>query len=139
MKPFPFLENSLVVDPSNQQDNVRNETVTNNESELGGPSLFRCNEDYINSIPLNATVTVGEDLDSDLNRNEQVIQALSQDKTEIWKQQKSDTYVVRPKKDFADDLDPLYLEKHYPDLLPFGRGGFGEFRSIPISRKALIA
>jgi hypothetical protein len=40
------------------------------------------------------------------------------------------TFVVRPSTTFASDSDPEYLEKHFPDLFPFGRGGFGETRKI---------
>ena len=69
------------VDPSNQQEKVSTESITKSGDLLGGPSLFRNNEDYIQSIPLNSTVNVGEDLESDPNRNEQVIQTLSQDTT----------------------------------------------------------
>ena len=50
----------------------------------------------------------------------------------------SSTYVVRPEKDFASDSNPDYLELHYPDLFPFGRGGFGEQRKNQISRQALV-
>ena len=50
----------------------------------------------------------------------------------------SNTYVVRPSLDFASDSDCNYLELHYPDLFPCGRGGFGEKRKIKISRKALL-
>ena len=48
------------------------------------------------------------------------------------------TFVVRPSTTFASDSDPEF-EKHYPDLFPFGRGGFGETRKIKISRKAYLA
>lgn len=50
----------------------------------------------------------------------------------------SNTYVVRPQMEFADESDPSYLEWRYPDLFPFGRGGFGERRKKQISRKALV-
>ena len=40
--------------------------------------------------------------------------------------------------DFVSDTDDKYLELHYPDLFPFGRGGFNEKRKIPISRSALL-
>ena len=49
------------------------------------------------------------------------------------------TFVVRSAEDFVSDSDPNYLELRYPDLLPFGRGGFGETRKIPISKKRLVA
>ena len=47
-------------------------------------------------------------------------------------------YVVRPSTDFADENDPFYLERHFPDLFPFGKAGFREFRKPPISKKALM-
>ncbi len=50
----------------------------------------------------------------------------------------SNTYVVRPQIGFASESDPNYLEWRYPDLFPFGRGGFGELRQKHISRKALV-
>lgn len=40
--------------------------------------------------------------------------------------------------DFVSDMDDKYLELHYPDLFPFGRGGFNEKRKINISRSALL-
>lgn len=50
----------------------------------------------------------------------------------------SNTYVIRPKTDFGSERDENYLEKHYPDLFPFGRGGFGERRRKQISRSSLL-
>ena len=48
------------------------------------------------------------------------------------------TYIVRSSSEFQAENDPCYLEKCYPDLLPFGRGGYGEERRIPISRQVLL-
>lgn len=50
----------------------------------------------------------------------------------------SNTFVVRPSLDFGSDTDEKYLELHYPDLFPFGRGGFNEIRKIRISRSSLL-
>jgi hypothetical protein len=36
----------------------------------------------------------------------------------------------------SSEDDPCYLEKCYTILLPFGIGGYGEFRKIPISQQA---
>lgn len=48
------------------------------------------------------------------------------------------TYIVRSSNEFAGEDDQCYLEKCYPDLLPFGRGGHGESRKIPISKQNLL-
>jgi hypothetical protein len=51
----------------------------------------------------------------------------------------ANTFVVCPSTVFASESDEDYLEKHYPDLFPFGRGGFGEKRKYRISRKAYLS
>lgn len=106
---------------------------------VGGPSVTRSNEDYADCIPTSATVTVGETREDDPNQHERLAQVLTQSSSTIWRQGTSDTYVVQPRTDFANDSDPQYLETRFPDLLPYGRGGFGEKREILISRAALVA
>lgn len=109
------------------------------EEEVGGPSVTRRNEDYIDSIPIGCTITVGETLGKGPNTNEQVVEALSTETTSIFKPRNSNTYVVRPKQNFENDGDKFYLEKRYPDLFPSGKAGYGQKRRIPISRKAFTS
>ena len=47
--------------------------------------------------------------------------------------------MVRPASDFASDSDEKYLERRFPDLFPFSRGGFDEVRKVRISRNAYAA
>lgn len=101
--------------------------------------MTRRNEDYIDSIPIGCTITVGETFGKGPNTNEEVVNALSMKKTSILKRSHSNTYVVRPKLNFENDGDKWCLEKRYPDLFPTGKGGFGQKRKIPISRKALTS
>jgi hypothetical protein len=49
------------------------------------------------------------------------------------------TYVCRASKVFVSDSDKDYAQTRYPDLFPYGRGGFDEPRDIPLSRKTLLA
>ena len=83
-----------------------------------------------------ATVTIGGTRPHDTNTHEKVMQVLSENENIETKEK---IFVVRPPKEFVSDLDPDFLEIHYPDLLPFGRGGFGEPRRTNISRAALLS
>ena len=56
----------------------------------------------------------------------------------VTKSTSSNTYIVRPRLEFGNDSDEKYLELHYPDLFPFGRGGFNENRKKRISQSALL-
>ena len=106
---------------------------TNNEDQdncLGGPSLLRTNHESDEVVMTSATVTIGGTRHHDTNTHEKVMQVLSENENIETKEK---TFVVRPPKEFVSDLDPDFLEIHYPDLLPFGRGGFGEPRRTNIS------
>ena len=112
---------------------------TNNEDQdncLGGPSLLRTNHESDEVVMTSATVTIGGTRHHDTNTHEKVMQVLSENENIETKEK---TFVVRPPKEFVSDLDPDFLEIHYPDLLPFGRGGFGEPRRTNISRAALLS
>ena len=79
-------------------------------------------------------MTVGADSGSNESTHEEVIRLLSDGKTV-----ENDIYIVRPGRAFVSDRDVNYLETHYPDLFPYGRGGYGEKRDNHISRKAYFA
>ena len=113
------------------------------ERLCGGPSLLRSHEESESAIPLSATVTIGSSQSDDMNVNELTANLLNTTAQQPGKEivtstDDENTFVVRPSTTFASDSDPEYLEKHYPDLFPFWRGGFGETRKIKISRKAYL-
>lgn len=100
----------------------------------GGPSLLRTNEEMETAIFISATVTIGADKD---DANKRVAEMLcGEDASE--KQTQPKTYAVRPMQEFASDSSLDYLESHYPELFPFGRGGFGEIRKKRLSRAAIL-
>jgi hypothetical protein len=109
----------------------------------GGSSLLRSNDEEQQSTMISAVVSVaGEqsELDS-LNEGRHPFwnEKRSSAAGSIATQSSSRVYVVRPGNEFCSDSDMNYLERHYPDHFPYGRGGFGENRSTQISRPALIS
>lgn len=60
---------------------------------------------------------------------------IASDKKITWSAE--NTFVVSTV--FVSESDEDYLEKHYPDLNPFGRGGFGEKRKYCISWRAYLS
>lgn len=86
---------------------------------------------------ISSTVTIGSMEPTDTNVHEKIVYALSQNNNIDKSRDK--TFIFRPPKEFVSDLDSDFLEIHLPDLLPFGRGGFGERRKKKISRAPLVA
>ncbi len=117
----------------------------------GGSSLLRSREEAENIVPLSATITVGATQTNDVNVHElaaNLLQSNSSASPPLPTVVASDatitssaenTFVVRPSTVFASESDGDYLEKNYPDLFPFGRGGFGEKRKYRISRRAYLS
>lgn len=118
-----------------------------------GSSLLRSREEDENVVPLSSTITVGATQTTDVNIHEMASNllqsnsgaslslrtAVASDGTVQASADEANTFVVRPSTVFASESDEDYLEKHYPDLFPFGRGGFGEKRKYRISRKAYLS
>lgn len=118
-----------------------------------GSSLLRSREEDENVFPLSSTITVGATQTTDVNIHEMASNllqsnsgaslslrtAVASDGTVQASADEANTFVVRPSTVFASESDEDYLEKHYPDLFPFGRGGFGEKRKYRISRKAYLS
>ena len=112
----------------------KDETISSNNTgsvhgATGGPSILRSQEEEENSTTMGCTMTIEDD---SINESQQISEHLkiNPEVNEVC----SNTYIVRPSTEFGSENDPLYLEKHYPDYFPFGRGGFGEKRKTPISR-----
>jgi hypothetical protein len=119
----------------------------------GGSSFLRSREETENVVPLSATITVGATQTTDVNVHEMAANLLqsnsgaslplrtsiASDGTVQASADEANTFVVCPSTEFASESDEDYLEKHYPDLFPFGRGGFGEKRKYRISRKAYLS
>ncbi|EFX73115.1 hypothetical protein DAPPUDRAFT_325613 [Daphnia pulex] len=120
------------------------------DNGTGGPSLSRSNEEFLDGVFESATVTIGAVEPEEINDHGKIARVLHTildegtspnevtSKDDLGTNKSSSTYVVRPEKEFMSDSNPDYLELHYPDLFPFGCGGFGEQRKNPISRKALV-
>ena len=107
---------------------------SNNHDETGGPSLLRSQEEEENATITGCTMTIEDQL---TNETEQISQHFQ--KNCQVNEGSSNTFIVRPGSEFGSDSDPLYLERHYPDYFPFGRGGFAEKRKKNISRAAYAA
>ncbi len=112
----------------NSKDKKKNKTPTTR-----GDSLLRSTNEEISSTMISCTITIKEK-DNGEFVHEEILDALPTQTSN-----KPQTFVVRSAEDFVSDSDPNYLKLGYPDLLPFGRGGFGETRKIPISKKRLVA
>ncbi|KZS21321.1 Uncharacterized protein APZ42_011228 [Daphnia magna] len=120
-------------------DGSSHEVAEEKEHSSGGSSLLRTNKEVEQIVITAATVTIGGDTSAESNVHVKVVEAWSGNKILSPSDTKSEIYVVRPDNSFVSDSSPNYLEIHFPDLLPFGRGGTGETRRIKISRKALLA
>ncbi len=95
--------------------------------------MLRSTQEENSSTMISCTVTIREK-DNGEFVHEEILDALPTQPSTM-----PQTFVVRLAEDFVSDSDPNYLEIRYPDLFPFGRGGFGETRKIPISKKRLVA
>lgn len=97
-------------------------------------------EEVDTTLLISATGTVGAPDSKEDNVYSQSAEVLCEDNltTAVSECSHSNTFVIRPSTTFANDSDSRFLEIRYPDLFPFGRGGFGEPRKIPISRKTLL-
>ena len=126
-------ETDTELDESSQEDTEEKEHTS------GGTSLLRNNKEVEEIVITAATVTIGGDSPGESNVHGKVVEALSGNKVLSPSDTNSEIYVVRPENTFVSDSNPNYIEIHFPDLLPFGRGGTGETRRIKISRKALLA
>ncbi len=98
-----------------------------------GDSLLRSTQEENSSTMISCTVKIREK-DNGEFLHEEVLDALPTQLSTM-----PQTFVVRSAEDFVSDSDPNYLEIRYPDLFPFGRGGFDETRKILISKKMLVA
>lgn len=114
--------------------------VNDEEKETGdgGSCLDRSYEETADAILLSSTATVGGTEFTKDNPYREVVNVLSNDPLIQLAGNSKNSYIVRSSNDFAGEDDPCYLEKCYPDLLPFGRGGYGECRKNPISKQALL-
>ena len=135
------VDDPLEAETSEQSEAASDSEEANeiNETTTGGTSLLRTTEEMENIIFTSATVTIGGETQQDPNVHEKVVKALSANSVLTPTETSSQMHVVRPDTTFVSDSDTNYLEIHYPDLLPFGRGGFAEKRRIKISRKAMLA
>ena len=120
-------------------DCTESDAVESQPPNSGGSSLLRTNEEDEEIVITAATVTIGGATPEDSNAHEKVVNALSTATVLVPTETSSQMHVIRPDTTFISDSDSNYLEMHYPDLLPFGRGGFSEKRRIKISRKAMLA
>jgi hypothetical protein len=120
-------------------DGSSDSVVEEAEHSSGGSSLLRTNKEVEEIVITAATVTMGGDTSAESNVHGKVVEALSGNKVLSPSDTNSEIYVVRPDTSFVSDSNPNYLEIHFPDLLPFGRGGTAETRRVKISRKALLA
>ena len=87
---------------------------------------MRNNKEVEEIVITAATVTIGGDSPGESNVHGKVVEALSGNKVLSPSDTNSEIYVVRPENTFVSDSNPNYIEIHFPDLLPFGRGGTGE-------------
>ena len=137
----------FLIDSSSGKKESATEQETEEDQQFipldGGPSLLRTNAEEQQATMISAVVSVANE-QSEFDR-------LNEDHHPFWNenrssaaennapQSSSNTYVVRPGNEFCSDSDTNYLEKHYPDHFPYGRGGFGENHPTKISRKTLVA
>ncbi len=109
-----------------------------NETGDGGSCLDNSYEETADAVLLSSTATIGSTEFTEKNPYKEVAEVLRNDPVIQVADNNENTYIVRSSSEFAGEDDPCYLEKCYPDLFPFGRGGYGECRKIPISKQALV-
>lgn len=127
----------LHVDTRESSGNATDETNRRQDEETtGGPSLLRSNSEMETTVFTSATITIGGTDVNEKNAHEQVADALCSEP--LRRQGETQTFVVRPTQQFVSDDDPDYAEKHYPVKFAFGRGGFGEIRTKPMSKEAIL-
>ncbi|KZS05303.1 Uncharacterized protein APZ42_031547 [Daphnia magna] len=100
-----------IVEEMHGRENTQKKTVT-----TAGDSLLRSVDEETDATMISSTITIGDNANTNSNGNEhqQLIE-------------------------FVSDSMPKYLETLYPDLFPFGHGGFDENRKVWVSNKALVA
>ena len=113
----------------------------NNNSEStsdGGPSLQRSKEEMDSAVSMSSTVTISAFNASGLNSHQQVVDVLGGlSGTSSSHHVSSNTYAVRPLKEYANENDGQHLEALLPDKYPFGLGGWITPRIKKISKLAL--
>ena len=57
---------------------------------------------------------------------------------ELVRDQLGDTYQVRTEDEYCSVGESDYMENNFARNFPFGRGGFGEYRKVPMSRQSII-
>ena len=100
--------------------------------------MERSYEETADAIVHSSTATIGISELTEVNPYKEAAAVLEGD-CRIGVDDSQNTYVVRSSTEFQAENDPCYLENCYPDLLPFGRGGYCERRKIPISRGVLLS
>lgn len=104
----------------------------------GGPSLLRSNEEMDTAVFMASTVTLREvNTQSKSNSHQEVVDVLQGSCYSASQEHSSNTYAVRPLKEYANETDGHHLEAHFPDIFIFGRAGWIEPREKPISKPAL--
>jgi hypothetical protein len=129
----------IMTDKDNEEtdaelDESSHDNTEEKEHTSGGTSLLRNNKEVEEIVITAATVTIGGDSPGESNVHGKVVEALSGNKVLSPSDTNSEIYVVRPENTFVSDSNPNYIEIHFPDLLPFGRGGTGETRRIKHQR-----
>lgn len=107
-------------------------------------SLLRSSRESQDFVLVSSTVTVGSNRKSDKNALSKVSEMLcgsncSSSEETVLRNSQCRTYCIRPEQKFISESDPHYLELHFPDKFPFGRGGPNEIRKVPISLDVYVS
>lgn len=103
----------------------------------GGPSLLRSNEEMDTAVFMASSVTLRKVTEKS-NSHQEVLNVLQGSSSYSERQEhSSNTYAVRPLKEYANENDGHHLAAHFPDKFTFGRADWLEIREKLISKDAL--
>lgn len=134
--PDVFLVEKHRLDPV-VEDTGEIQTHQKNTMSTGGDSLLKSVDEETDATMISCTITINDKGPSSnvLNEHQQIVNLLSTIDHQLEAGSSRNTFVVRPGQEFVSDTMPQYLDTLYPDMFPFGQGGFDETRKVKISKK----
>lgn len=134
--PDVFLVEKHRLDPV-VEDTGEIQTHQKKTMSTGGDSLLKSVDEETDATMILCTITINDKGPSSnvLNELQQIVNLLSTIDHQLEAGPARNMFVVRPGQEFVSDTMPQYLDTLFPDMFPFGQGGFDETRRVKISKK----